>query len=195
MQSWSLTWSSPRPGRTRSSGGGAASSATEATACSGLSLTAWQVNIKQQRSSSFVDMCLAPCLPGQPAGSNGVYALTDSGSLLLLRSTGRTVDRSINLQVGCALQEVQVVNLQLLHRALTPLVACCRVGRVYRCRRPLHCRPHPSRWRAPAHREWCGCLPASRCSSGPTCPTGVLQVCNLVSPARVCVWLQCPITV
>lgn len=100
-QSWSLTWSSPRPGRTRSSGGGAASSATEATACSGLSLTARQVNIKQQRSRSFVDMCLAPCLPGQPAGSNGVYALTDNGSLLLLRSTGRTVDRSINLQVGC----------------------------------------------------------------------------------------------
>jgi hypothetical protein len=32
-------------------------------------------------------------------GSNGVYALTGTGNLLLLRSTGRTVDRSINLQV------------------------------------------------------------------------------------------------
>jgi hypothetical protein len=69
-------------------------------------LTARQVNIKQQRSSSFVDMCLAPCLAGQPVGSNGVYALTDTGSLLLLRSTGRTVDRSINLQVGCNAHEV-----------------------------------------------------------------------------------------
>lgn len=98
MQSWSLTWSSPHPGRRRSSSNGGAGN-TE-SAGNGLSFTARQVNLKQQRSSSFVDMCLAPCLVGQPVGSNGVYALTDKGSLLLLRSTGRTVDRSINLQVS-----------------------------------------------------------------------------------------------
>lgn len=74
-------------------------SGAEASSCGSLVVTARQVNLKQQRSSSFVDLCLAPCLPGQPVGSNGLYALTDKGNLLLLRSTGRLVDRSINLQV------------------------------------------------------------------------------------------------
>lgn len=112
LQSWSLMWASPRATRSRSSSGGTGSSsnADAAAACGALSLTARQVNLKQQQqqrggssstssSMCFVDLCLAPCLPGQPVGSNGVYALTDKGSLLLLRSTGRTVDRSINLQV------------------------------------------------------------------------------------------------
>jgi hypothetical protein len=97
LQSWSLSWSSPRPGRSRSSGGGANGFDTASNA---LSLTERQVNLKQQRASSFVDLCLAPSGVGQPVGSVGVYALTDKGNLLLLRPTGRTVDRSINLQVG-----------------------------------------------------------------------------------------------
>jgi hypothetical protein len=63
-------------------------------------LKARAVTLKQQHGSSFVDVCLAPCLPGQPVGSNGVYALADNGHLLLLRSTGRTVDRSVDLQVA-----------------------------------------------------------------------------------------------
>lgn len=97
LQSWSLSWASPRPNRRKSSSNGTGSGDA---ACSGLSLTARQVNLKQQRQANFVDMRLAPCAPGQPAGSNGVYALTDKGTLLLLRSTGRTVDRFIDLQVG-----------------------------------------------------------------------------------------------
>jgi hypothetical protein len=102
LQSWSLSWASPRPNRRKSSGNGTSSGDA---ACSGLSLTARQVNLKQQRQANFVDMHLAPCAPGQPAGSNGVYALTDKGTLLLLRSTGRTVDRSINLEVGSCRKE------------------------------------------------------------------------------------------
>jgi hypothetical protein len=96
LQSWSLSWSSPRPRRSRSSGGGANGFDAASNA---LSLTERQVNLKQQRASSFVDLCLAPSGAGQPVGSVGVYALTDKGNLLLLRPTGRTVDRSINLQV------------------------------------------------------------------------------------------------
>jgi hypothetical protein len=66
---------------------------------SALRAAARQVTLKEQRSSTFVDVRMAPAQPGQPVGSNGVYALTQRGTLLLMRSTGRTIDRQVHLQV------------------------------------------------------------------------------------------------
>lgn len=68
---------------------------------SSVSLTARPVMLKELRNSSFVDVCMAPCQPAQPHGSNGVYALVGAGVLVLMRPTGRTIDKSVNLQV-CA---------------------------------------------------------------------------------------------
>lgn len=153
LQSWSLSWSSPRPGRSRSSGGGANGFDAASTA---LSLTERQVNLKQQRASSFVDLCLAPSGPGQPVGSVGVYALTDKGNLLLLRPTGRSVDRSLNLQVSqsgiwhkssnrtdAALGRQQV---RCSWCVLLNMSCICRCGRRLAWRRP------PSWWHVPAHK-------------------------------------------
>lgn len=178
LQSWSLSWASPRPIRRRSSSSGASGSDA---ACSGLSLTARQVTLKQQRQANFVDVRLAPCAPGQPVGSNGVYALTDRGTLLLLRSTGRTVDRAIDLQVRRAeAASPSCSSLPLASCAAEAKTSCrCSIPTLVvfglaclcRCRRPLGLQPHPSRWPVPAHKEWCGCLPAKALCSGQTCPT------------------------
>jgi hypothetical protein len=68
------------------------------------------VAIKDFRGSLFVDVKPASSAGGMPAsghgaaaagaqGGGGVYALTSSGHLLMLRGSTRAVDRSVNLQV------------------------------------------------------------------------------------------------
>eukprot|EP00878_Enallax_costatus_P016900 GHUV01017741.1.p1 GENE.GHUV01017741.1~~GHUV01017741.1.p1 ORF type:complete len:357 (+),score=117.25 GHUV01017741.1:1669-2739(+) len=69
---------------------------------SSISLVARPVTLKELRNSNFIDVCMAPCQPAQPHGSNGVYALVDSGVLVLMRPTGRVIDKSVNLQVSAA---------------------------------------------------------------------------------------------
>ncbi|KAG1663327.1 hypothetical protein FOA52_006286 [Chlamydomonas sp. UWO 241] len=62
--------------------------------------------LKEFKSCTFVGV--APAVngggaPGQaPAGSGGVYTLTSSGVLLLMRAAGRSIDKSVNLQVDAA---------------------------------------------------------------------------------------------
>lgn len=76
------------PPRTRSGGGG------------GLTLTAKPVALKDHRGAAFVAAATAPAPAGQPPGSCGVYALTATGTLVLMRATARMPDKAVNLQVG-----------------------------------------------------------------------------------------------
>eukprot|EP00775_Hariotina_reticulata_P013699 gene13699-13821_t len=86
---------------------------------SALTLTPRPVTLKEHRNSRFVDVCHAPCLPGQPPGNNGVYALVDSGMLLLMRPTGRLIDKAVSLQVRAAFG---------LAAAPTQVAAACAQG-------------------------------------------------------------------
>jgi hypothetical protein len=60
------------------------------------------VTLRELQGNRFVDVAIAPSPPSQPAGSNGVYALVATGVLVLMRPTGRVIDKSVNLQVGGA---------------------------------------------------------------------------------------------
>ena len=51
------------------------------------------------RSCTFVDVKASASAPGAPA-TGGIYALTSSGVLVLMRAAGRTIDKSVNLQVS-----------------------------------------------------------------------------------------------
>ncbi len=73
-----------------------------AAAGSSVALTAKPVTLKDHRSAAFVDARAAPAPAGQPPGSCGVYALTASGTLVLMRGTGRMPDKAVNLQVKAA---------------------------------------------------------------------------------------------
>jgi hypothetical protein len=57
------------------------------------------VTLRELQGSRFVDVAIAPSPPSQPPGSNGVYALVATGVLVLMRPTGRVIDKSVNLQV------------------------------------------------------------------------------------------------
>lgn len=128
--------------------------------------------LKDQRSSSFVGVCLAPALPGQPLGCNGLYCLTEGGVLLLMRSTGRMIDRQVSLQVqqafglaatskqvacACAGSVVRLFSAKALaHRANLPhcytrtqaagvwLLHVVDCARASEQRRPPGARPTPS---------------------------------------------------
>lgn len=92
MQAWSITAHPQQQLRTKAAQGSNSS----------ISLVARPVTLKDLRNSSFVDVCMAPCQHAQPHGSNGVYALVNTGILVLMRPTGRVIDKSVNLQVrGC----------------------------------------------------------------------------------------------
>ncbi|KAF8072924.1 mapkbp1 [Scenedesmus sp. PABB004] len=93
FKAWSLSWNAQQAGRFKGGGGGAAGN---------VSLTPRPVTLKELRTAAFVDLCIAPGPPGQPAGVNGVYALVARGVLVLMRPTGRVIDKSVNLQVPAA---------------------------------------------------------------------------------------------
>lgn len=67
-----------------------------------LTLTPRPVGLKDYKSADFVDVSAAPTPAGQPSGAGGIYALTRTGFLLLMRAAGRTLDKSVDLQVRCA---------------------------------------------------------------------------------------------
>ena len=46
-----------------------------------------------------MDVKASASAPGA-AANGGVYALTSTGVLILMRAAGRTIDKSVNLQVG-----------------------------------------------------------------------------------------------
>lgn len=173
MQAWSLQLP-PLPAGQQQPG--------SATAAGSLSLAPRQVTLREHRSSTFVDVCLAPPQAGQPAGSCGVYALVQQGVLLLLRPSARSINVSINLQVrpaallfACRVPQHRCgacqhhILLTLVNRGLPGLLtrrACCS-GR--RCRLHLGWRPRRSKLRPRAHRAWCACSRRGACCSGQRC--------------------------
>jgi hypothetical protein len=58
------------------------------------------VLLKEHKDKPFVDVRMAASPCDMAVGTNGIYALTASGLLLMLRATGKTFDRAVNLQVG-----------------------------------------------------------------------------------------------
>jgi hypothetical protein len=65
-----------------------------------LNLVAKPATLKDHRGAPFVDVRTAPALSGHPAGSCGLYALTATGTLVLMRATGRIPDKAVDLKVG-----------------------------------------------------------------------------------------------
>jgi hypothetical protein len=91
MQAWSVS--------STAQAGGARGRAAAAGSGSSLSLTPRPVTLRELQGSRFVDVAIAPSPPMQPPGSNGVYALVATGVLVLMRPTGRVIDKSVKLQV------------------------------------------------------------------------------------------------
>ncbi|KAF6266674.1 hypothetical protein COO60DRAFT_8922 [Scenedesmus sp. NREL 46B-D3] len=92
-----------------------------------LSLTPRAVTLRELQGSRFVDVAVAPSPPSQPPGSNGVYALVATGVLVLMRPTGRVIDKSVNLQVPAA---------YALAAGPTQVAAACAQGvvRLFSCK-------------------------------------------------------------
>lgn len=89
---------------------------------SALTLTPRAVTLKDYKTADFVDVRPSPPVPGQPASAGGLYVLTRSGFLLLMRAAGRTLDKSVSLQVPAAYK-----------LAVSPnLVACACAGGIVR---------------------------------------------------------------
>ena len=70
------------------------------------------------RSCSFVDVKAAVAPPGG-AANGGVYALTSSGSLILMRAAGRTIDKSVNLQARDLARERMGLGIRLFRSLRT----------------------------------------------------------------------------
>jgi hypothetical protein len=66
---------------------------------SSVAMTERPAQLKEFKGDSFVDVRTAPAPPNQQPGTNGVYALTSRGMLLMLRATGKTLDKTVDLQV------------------------------------------------------------------------------------------------
>jgi hypothetical protein len=66
---------------------------------SNVAMTERPAQLKEFKGDSFVDVRTAPAPPNQQPGTNGVYALTSRGMLLMLRATGKTLDKNVDLQV------------------------------------------------------------------------------------------------
>lgn len=92
-------WSVSSPSSGGAQRGGKAASATAAASYPLQTLVGRSVSLREHKGSAFVDVRPAPAQPGHPAGSDGVYALTGDGTLVLLRATARNVDKSVSLQV------------------------------------------------------------------------------------------------
>ncbi|WIA09056.1 hypothetical protein OEZ85_008470 [Tetradesmus obliquus] len=101
--------------------------AAAAGSSSSLSLTPRPVTLRELQGSRFADVAVAPSPPQQPPGSNGVYALVATGVLVLMRPTGRVIDKSVNLQVRAA---------YALAAGATQVAAACAQGvvRLFSCK-------------------------------------------------------------
>ncbi len=87
-----------------------------------LALAPKQACLKEFKSCTFVDAKPAVSASQVAASAAGVYALTSSGVLVLMRPAGKTIDKSVNLQVPSAFA-----------LAVAPgVVACACAGAVVR---------------------------------------------------------------
>jgi hypothetical protein len=97
-QAWSVSEvtsnTSYAAGRARGAPGAAVATGPQ------LMLTPKPGTLKDHRGAPFVDVRTAPAPAGHPPGSCGVYALTGTGSLVLMRATGRIPDKAVDLKVG-----------------------------------------------------------------------------------------------
>ena len=84
----------------------AAAAAAAAAGAPALTLTAKPVSLKDHRGAPFVALRAAPLAadapPGATAGAGGMYALTATGTLLLLRGTARAAEKAVDLKVSAA---------------------------------------------------------------------------------------------